>query len=340
MTNRTRAKALNGAGWIAMFQGDYGSAKMLLEEGLALYRKLADDEGVASCLVNLGLSAVLAQRDLASLPALIEEATLLRPKLADPRTIANLSVLVGMLAVSEKDHARALSLHEEALELYREVRDTLGISACLINMAFIEMVWAHLDRSATLARENVRLARGADDKFAIQSSLVTLGGVALCRGHPARAARLWGAAQTLRDAFGMHLSPLARAYIRYEDLLADARGQLGDEEFEDAWAWGKAMTQARAIEYALAEERPSPEPEDAPGSAWSASLTRREEEVAALVARGLTNRRIASNLSISERTAATHVGRILKKLGARSRDEVVDRSSSNSRELRAMVEGR
>src|SRR5215213_6228418 len=52
------------------------------------------------------------------------------------------------------------------------------------------------------------------------------------------------------------------------------------------------------------------------------ALTRREQEIAALITRGLTNRQIASELSISEHTAATHVRRILKKLGLQSRAQI------------------
>jgi non-specific serine/threonine protein kinase len=80
-----------------------------------------------------------------------------------------------------------------------------------------------------------------------------------------------------------------------------------------------------ATEYALsvAEEPPgagvdrSPMPQD-----LAQSLTRREREIAELVARGLTNRQIASELTISEHTAATHVRRILKKLNLRSRTQI------------------
>ena len=51
-------------------------------------------------------------------------------------------------------------------------------------------------------------------------------------------------------------------------------------------------------------------------------LTPREREVALLVARGLTNRRIASELSVSERTVENHVRKILKKLGLHSRAQI------------------
>jgi non-specific serine/threonine protein kinase len=52
-------------------------------------------------------------------------------------------------------------------------------------------------------------------------------------------------------------------------------------------------------------------------------LSRREREVVTLVARGLTNRQISAELSISERTAGNHVAKILRKLGLRSRTQIV-----------------
>jgi non-specific serine/threonine protein kinase len=86
------------------------------------------------------------------------------------------------------------------------------------------------------------------------------------------------------------------------------------------------MTLEVAVEYALSEEEPGPPlvstlPEQ-PSAGEVRILTRREKEIEALVARGMTNRQIASELSISEHTAATHVRRILKKLGLQSRAQI------------------
>jgi DNA-binding NarL/FixJ family response regulator len=84
------------------------------------------------------------------------------------------------------------------------------------------------------------------------------------------------------------------------------------------WMAGRAMSQEDAIEYALAEEESAASgipPLDGPPNA----LTQREREVAILVARGLTNRQVSSELSISERTIHGHVRNILKKLKLRSR---------------------
>ena len=51
-------------------------------------------------------------------------------------------------------------------------------------------------------------------------------------------------------------------------------------------------------------------------------LSRREYEVAALVADGLSNRQIAARLAIAEGTAQRHVANIMAKLGSQSRSEV------------------
>ncbi len=87
------------------------------------------------------------------------------------------------------------------------------------------------------------------------------------------------------------------------------------------------MPLGEAIEYALYGERPAPRAShpvarQPPAGGRPVVLTRREQEVAALVARGLTNRQIASELTISEHTVANHVAKILRKLGLRSRSQI------------------
>ena len=93
------------------------------------------------------------------------------------------------------------------------------------------------------------------------------------------------------------------------------------------------MSMEQAIEYALSEERPtfpiSPAPERASADE-APHLTRREREVAALVARGFTSRQIASELVVSERTVDNHVANILKKLSLHSREQIAARKAEQS----------
>jgi DNA-binding CsgD family transcriptional regulator len=83
------------------------------------------------------------------------------------------------------------------------------------------------------------------------------------------------------------------------------------------------MSYEEAVEYALSGGHPAEaSPRQHFASAHPHALTRREREVAGLVAEGLTNRQIASKLRISEHTAATHLRRIRKKLGLNSRSQL------------------
>jgi len=67
----------------------------------------------------------------------------------------------------------------------------------------------------------------------------------------------------------------------------------------------------------------SPPSAQSPAADLVGQLTEREHEVLALVARGLTNDELAADLVISPLTAKTHVSRILAKLGARDRAQLV-----------------
>jgi non-specific serine/threonine protein kinase len=91
------------------------------------------------------------------------------------------------------------------------------------------------------------------------------------------------------------------------------------------------MSLGKISEYALSEEASQAETTIAQeGLAYAEprdELTPREREVGVLVAQGLTNRQISRQLSISERTAANHVAKILKKLGLRSRSQIASRAA-------------
>jgi len=97
--------------------------------------------------------------------------------------------------------------------------------------------------------------------------------------------------------------------------------------WEEEFAEGRAMGLEEAVEYALSEEESSAATSNVPERSSTDArlpvvLTHREEEIAVLVTRGLTNRQIASVLVISEHTVATHVRRTLKKLNLHSRAQL------------------
>jgi non-specific serine/threonine protein kinase len=319
-----RAKALNGAGWAAVGRGEYERAITMFEESLASFGELGDKTGAATSLAYLGM-AVLRQGDSERVKALRDEAEALRWEPLDRRAISQLLSFLGAATWYEGDHYRAVALFEENLALSRELGDARGIAQTIGSLGITAMGQGDPERAAALLKEALRPFWELKDKPGMAFSLLGLGGAASFQRQAARAARLWGAAEALRETIGFTLSSYDRSHYDYEGGVASARSRLGEEAWTQVWQEGRAMTPEQAVEYALsgAEELPGVAMDRSSASQDPApSLTRREREIAELVARGLTNRRIAEELSISEHTAATHVRRILKKLELRSRTQI------------------
>ncbi len=114
---------------------------------------------------------------------------------------------------------------------------------------------------------------------------------------------------------------------------AAARQRLPEQAFEAAFRRGAQLSLADAISLALEEELPDRTKSAA--SKESTGLTRRELEIAELVAQGMTNKEIAGRLVISTRTVEAHVEHILTKLGFTSRSKVAAWMAERTAERRA-----
>src|SRR5215217_6069192 len=244
------AKALYEAGWIELFQGDYDTAIALLEEGLALFKELGYRQGVATSLVNLGFAALhLGDRERTAV--LRQEVEALQREPLEPWTLAWLTTFLGVTALYEGDYERSAALATEALAIYRELGDKRGMSLCHFDLGLIELIRGDHEPAAALLEESVRVLRGSKDKFCLAYGIFGL--AAAARAQPRRAARLWGAAEALREEIGVvSLTHLELHAYDYEGRVSAARYMLGDEgAWEAAFAQGMAMSPEEAAEYAL-----------------------------------------------------------------------------------------
>jgi DNA-binding NarL/FixJ family response regulator len=87
-------------------------------------------------------------------------------------------------------------------------------------------------------------------------------------------------------------------------------------------ASGEALLAPSVTRRLIAEFARQPDPKR-PTPKELASLTEREREVMGLIARGMTNDEIAETLVVSPATAKTHVSRVMSKLDARDRAQLV-----------------
>jgi DNA-binding CsgD family transcriptional regulator len=160
-----------------------------------------------------------------------------------------------------------------------------------------------------------------DDRIGVAACLDTLGWVAASQKNPAQALTLLAAADAAWAAIPALLPPTLRRH--HAAALTAARESLPGSMARAATAKGAAMSRADAIAYALGEStHPKPGPDPRRANAGPGQLTRREQEVARLVARGQSNSQIAGELVISARTAETHVQHIMNKLGVSTRAQI------------------
>lgn len=134
------------------------------------------------------------------------------------------------------------------------------------------------------------------------------------------------AADLLRDEHLPHYETFLR--MRRAELMAE-RGDLDAASAEMAgvlrfWRKARANRYLQRLRGWARDHGIRLEGTDVPAAPRSRALalTPREREVAGLVAQGLTNKQIAEQLVISERTAETHVEQIRSKLGFRSRAQI------------------
>ena len=319
-----RVKVLAKVGWIAWEQSDLQRSVALSEEGLALARRLGDKSGVAATLNNLGV-AMLLQGELGRAVESFEESMPLLRQLGDKQGLSCALLGLGAVAMIQGDYGQAMALQEEGLAAAREAGDVYMSMLALNHLGLVALQQEEYGRAEELCKQSLEAGRRSGMEHIVALSLHILAASAGWRGQPVRSARLWGTAEVLRETIGAVLSPVE---VRmYGPSQTAARDQLGEVAWEAAWAEGRTMTSEQAAQYALSGVVPGPPAVSAvhkkpPANEPLQVLTRRQEEVAALVARGLTNRQIATELSISEHTVATHVGKIMRKLGLSSRSQL------------------
>jgi DNA-binding CsgD family transcriptional regulator len=183
---------------------------------------------------------------------------------------------------------------------------------------------------ARLLAPYVEIVLATGDRISARSAAEELRQVANTLGTPllrAHAAQAVGAVLAVEGNVKAALVELRRAFnefnslgVRYHAartrlLIADACAALGDHDTA-AIESGAAHAVLEALTTSPADLNATNAPRTSPSSD---GLTQRELEILRLLARGDTNRQIAQELVISEKTVASHVSHIFTKLGVTSR---------------------
>ena len=353
-----RAKALGTAGHLAAAQNDFATARALLEESVAIWREHEDKPALGMALGILGFALrghdfaaaqtaleeslaigrasgaqfvtawslrilgniLMIQEDHTAARKLLEESIPVCRALGDPWALSMSLSILGAVLYFQGHYAEASSISQESLAICQEFGDKLNSANQLVMLADEARAQGNFTEAQAFLKECLILRREVGEKVGIARSLESCGNLAAAQGNVVYALRLFGAAEALYETIGV---PLATYRDRgaYRRNVAAARAQLGEVTFAFRWAEGRAMTIEQAI--AEAEEVTVKGPSLSAGSAsppsYPAGLSAREVEVLRLLAMGLSNPEIATQLVLSTRTIDAHLRSIYNKLDVTSR---------------------
>jgi predicted ATPase/class 3 adenylate cyclase/DNA-binding CsgD family transcriptional regulator len=308
---------LYGLGNVATYRGEYESAAELFEESLSQARE-SSPLLVPFVLMFRGVLDY-ARGDFETATGHLEEAVILARAMRilwgvtwDLRTL-------GDVARARGDLEAAGARLEEAVDVGRQAGGwVLGLA--LQGAGRLARSQGDRERAESLHHEALELFQEARNKLDAVEALESLAGLAALAEGLAEAARLFGAAEALRESIGYVRFLVERE--AYEADVAIVREGLTEEEFRRAWEEGRAMSLDEAVAYASRgrgeRKRPS--------TGW-ASLTPSELQVVRLVAEGLSNPKIGERLFISRRTVQTHLKHVFAKLGVTSRAELASEAT-------------
>jgi predicted ATPase/DNA-binding CsgD family transcriptional regulator len=315
----TRFLGLRAACWLASQQGARDDAASLLGEA----RQLADVLGSTA----VGLAEQTSGRFhvlLGDFPAAIRSFEIALRHLRateNPNDVAQTYHLLGQAWAFAGDLERANAAHQACQDICRSAGESWCLSYSLWHLGLVVWTRGESSRAAELVKDSLRLKRQMEERFGVALCLEALAWIR-SEEEPRKAATLLGATDALWNSMGTSLEVNPGLFPFRQTSEAGVRASLGRQGYDDAYAQGLAMTTSTAIALALGEKTAPLRPVDDMTESELSALTKREREVAELVAAGLSNKDIASKLVISPRTAEAHVENILTKLGFTTRAQV------------------
>jgi non-specific serine/threonine protein kinase len=300
---------------MATSQNDYEASCALALESLRLGTLLKDAEVVGWSSIYVAIARWFAG-DLAEAARLNQSALSLSRLMQLPQLELAALNLLAYVSLASGELDRVAEFGGQGLEKSKACGE-LWLRALLLNV-MSQASWQRGERQCAeaLAQDGASCDHALDDRAGLAIVLETLASMAAEQAAHNRTAVLLGFAQRAREVSALTLAEPFRP--QHAQSVAVAVRGIGQGPFDAAFARGRAMTIDEGVAFALGRKhRPRPAP--AVKTEPQTVLTRRQLEIARLIAGDLSNRQIAARLFVSERTVETHVTNILNKLGLSSR---------------------
>ncbi len=241
-------RCINNLGILARSAGDYAAAGSLFRESLHTAQASGDTLNTLSPLVNLALNA-LFQSDFARSQAYLDQHQTAVQTVGSVSGLAENKRLRGYVALRQGQYPLARKLLQEALETARSGDDAPLLARCYVHLGYLALREDSPAEAYTLLADGLRGFHEFGVNEGIQLALRGLAALAGAQRQPERAARLFGAAEALRERIGMVLPPVERS--EYEEYVAAVRTAMDEHDFTAAWAEGRVMSLDQAVGFAL-----------------------------------------------------------------------------------------
>jgi predicted ATPase/class 3 adenylate cyclase len=241
----SRSQALEAAGGVAYWQGDLEAAEVYYDECLRMVRAGGDRRAIANALYNDSFPTNVDSRNLTKTRAVLEEALPIFRELQDEIGVAKSLWALGILYYRQDELDLAVGSLDDAIALFRRMSDRFSLGWALFVRANVGLKQGEPATAKTYGMEALRIFAGAQDPSGAAFLLATLAGVARQEGDLVRAARLSGASEGQEVSSGAGLGTVVDTVERLRS------GEFLNEAEAQARAEGKAMTLQQAIAYAL-----------------------------------------------------------------------------------------
>jgi predicted ATPase/class 3 adenylate cyclase len=246
-----RADALEAAGGLAWWRGDFQDAIQNYEACLEIRRTQANTAAIAEAAYNLAFPLGGFAGPVGDLPrsrALIEEALSLWQSIGDELGVAKAKWLKGTIAWGEREFAEARPVLAEALPVFRRLGETFMLGWSLYDLGLLAVYEHETDEARETLSEALRIFSDSADVSGFTLVLDAFAALASDVGDLQRAALLSGAVATLERQSGTGLNPSNRTIVGF-----DPAPLRTNPETAAAWASGERMSAEEAVAYALSE---------------------------------------------------------------------------------------
>lgn len=313
-TDLERVNALRVGSFIANLVGQV-EASAAFHDALVALASTTGDPRVRAHALYAESQLRTYQSDVEAGIAAATEGVALLHQLGMDGLEANLHFLRGMILGWADRPDEAAPAYRACLEILEPRGERWLTSYARWGLGVDALASGDVEVALDMERNALRAKAEFGDQLGIGLTLEATAWAVAERRRGREAALLLGGAEAIWGRIGMSVAAMPYLSRRREAGVAATRALLTACEYDDLVAQGRELPQGQVIAIALGDVR-------VPGATTGHPLTRREREVAELVAEGASNRAIAASLVLSVRTVETHVENLLRKLGVATRADV------------------